>query len=407
MPKFKGKTKLKLHKPSLETVMQWIVTLLLGLIVLLPVFAGVTQYEQNRAKTDIEDVLAFMQTSCRKYDNYRLADTTEALQSVLNKVKTLTAYRYEEEDALLNENRLQRYAKFQYLTGIFVLDEDFSVLAHYDKAGNDEALLLNRITEDKNAADILNYPQKTYADQICLNGNTYNYAISARQDKPGLVICYTDVTRFQNDKNELSLSTMLDVEMFRQDVIVIITDGTRVISTNCEQLEEKLVQYYPIADVLVGGDKLTPNTLLQLKNDSGTWYGMFTQYRDYYLYAFFPSCVVYADRRGWMLLFTAIYLFCGMGYLIWRQYSKKRRMLRMEKEYHLVSAISSIYLSNLLIHPQDDTWEPIVQSERMKAITNGVLSAKAMLEKFNTERVAERTGRNSVRLRTSTPHSSA
>ena len=72
-----------------------------------------------------------------------------------------------------------------------------------------------------------------------------------------------------------------------------------------------------------------------------------------------------------------------------RQYSKKRRLLRMEKEYHLVSAISSIYLSNLLIHPQDDTWEPVVQSERMKAITNGVLSAKAMLEKFNTECVAE------------------
>ena len=54
MPKFKGKTKLKLHKPSLETVMQWIVTLLLGLIVLLPVFAGVTQHEQNRAKTALE-----------------------------------------------------------------------------------------------------------------------------------------------------------------------------------------------------------------------------------------------------------------------------------------------------------------------------------------------------------------
>lgn len=149
------------------------------------------------------------------------------------------------------------------------------------------------------------------------------------------------------------------------------------------------MQHYPIADVLVGGEQLTPDTLLQLKNDNGTWYGMFTQYRDYYLYAFFPSHVVYASRRGWMLLFTAIYLFCGMGYLIWRQYSKKRRLLRMEKEYHLVSAISSIYLSNLLIHPQDDTWEPIVQSERMKAITNGVLSAKAVLEKFNTECVAE------------------
>lgn len=360
MPKFKGKTKPKLHKPSMETVMRWMVTLLLGFVVLLPVFAGVTQYEQNKAKADVEDVLAFMQTNCRKYDNYRLANTTEALQDILTKVKTLTAYRYEEEDALLNENRLQHYAKFQYLTGIFVLDENFSVLAHYDKAGKDESLLLSQIIGDKNAADILHYPQKTYADQICINDNTYNYAISARQDKPGLVICYTDVTRFQNDKNELSLSNMLDAEMFRQDVTVVITDGMRVISTNCEQLENTLVQYYPIADVLVGGEQLTPDTLLQLKNDSGTWYGMFTQYRDYYLYAFFPSRVVYASRRGWMLLFTAIYLFCGMGYLIWRQYSKKRRLLRMEKEYHLVSAISSIYLSNLLIHPQDDTWEPIV-----------------------------------------------
>ena len=60
-----------------------------------------------------------------------------------------TAYRYEEEDALLNENRLQRYAKFQYLTGIFVLDENFSVLAHYGKAGKDESLLLSQIIGDK------------------------------------------------------------------------------------------------------------------------------------------------------------------------------------------------------------------------------------------------------------------
>ena len=31
MPKFKGKTKPKLHKPSMETVMRWMITLLLGL----------------------------------------------------------------------------------------------------------------------------------------------------------------------------------------------------------------------------------------------------------------------------------------------------------------------------------------------------------------------------------------
>ena len=43
MPKFKGKTKPKLHKPSMETVMRWMVTLLLGFVVLLPVFAGVTR----------------------------------------------------------------------------------------------------------------------------------------------------------------------------------------------------------------------------------------------------------------------------------------------------------------------------------------------------------------------------
>ena len=392
MPKLnrkRDKKRHKIQKPGTETIAQWIVMILIGFVVLLPAYAGVTQAEQNSAKEEIRNVLSFMQTSCRKYDNYRLADTTEALQSVLNKAKTLSAYRYEEEDALLNPNRLQRYARFQYLTGIFILDGDFSVLAHYDENDRDESLLLSQMIGDKNASDILKYPQKTYADQIFLNGNTYNYAIAARQDKTGLVICYTDVTRFQSDKNELSLATMLDAEMFRQDVTVVVTDGTKVISTNSKALEDKLVRYYPIADVLVGGEPLAPNTLLQLKNDDGSWYGMFDQYRDYYLYAFFPSRVVYAGRCGWMLLFAAIYLFCGMGYLIWLQYSKKRRLLRMEKEYHLVSAISSIYLTNLLIHPQEDTWEPIVQTERIKALTNGVTSARAMLNKFNTERVAE------------------
>ena len=142
-------------------------------------------------------------TSCRKYDNYRLANTTEALQDILTKVKTLTAYRYEEEDALLNENRLQSYAKFQYLTGIFVLDENFSVLAHYDKAGQDESLLLSQIIGDKKCDGYFELSAETYADQICLNDNTYNYAISARQDKPASLFAIRMSRAFKNDKNEL------------------------------------------------------------------------------------------------------------------------------------------------------------------------------------------------------------
>ena len=117
MPKFKGKTKPKLHKPSMETVMQWMVTLLLGFVVLLPVFAGVTQYEQNRAKADVENVLAFMQTSCRKYDNYRLANT-RALQRFDQSQNTDSVPLRRGRCAFKRKNRLQRYTKFLCLTGI-------------------------------------------------------------------------------------------------------------------------------------------------------------------------------------------------------------------------------------------------------------------------------------------------
>ncbi len=47
-----------------------------------------------------------------------------------------------------------------------------------------------------------------------MDGKTYAYAVVARKDQPGLVLCYEDVTGYKEVDNELSLDTLLSGNNF-------------------------------------------------------------------------------------------------------------------------------------------------------------------------------------------------
>lgn len=104
-----------------------------------------------------------------------------------------------------DEEMLEQYAGYQYLTGIFVLDEALYLAASVDDSTGEAAGLLEKILEDGNVQSILEHPEKVYADQITMGETTYDYAVVARAEGRGAVVCYADATRLLNDKNELFL----------------------------------------------------------------------------------------------------------------------------------------------------------------------------------------------------------
>ena len=70
-----------------------------------------------------------------------------------------------------------------------------------------------------------------------MDGKTYAYAVVARKDQPGLVLCYEDVTGY----NELSLDTLLSGNNFTMEATIIITDGASIINSNDETKKNKSI----------------------------------------------------------------------------------------------------------------------------------------------------------------------
>lgn len=363
-------------KNQLENGMSriWILFLVIGMLFLSIVYAVVTKVERNQVKGYAVDTLKFLQSTCQKYDDYQLGNLTSELQTITNKAKILTLYAGEDERSLT------QYAKNQNLTGIYVMDEDLKV--EVNVAGNSDNAddLLDVIQSERNLKTIVRCPRKTYADQVTIGERIYNYAIVARKDENGAIICYDDITALTDDKNEFSLASLLAGDTFVNNARIVITDDEHIIGTNINSMQGLRIDQCSVTNVRAQDELKEDKDLFQLTDQGKTWYGKHELYRNYYLYVFYDGKVVFENRKYFLAVALAIYIIACLILANLMQRNKKRKMQQMEKEYHLVNTITSIYAANLLIRIQEDRWEPIITTQRLMQVIDGVVSAKEMLQ---------------------------
>lgn len=339
-------------------------------------------------RQDAADTLALVKSTCQKYDDYHLSSTTRDLQALINKALVFGLYVPSADTT--REDVLARYLSDQYLTGIAVLREDLSVAAAADADGAGRSALLSLILADGQAQDILAHPQKVYADQVSADGRSYDYAIAARQDSPGVIVCYADITPFLGDKYSLSLSGMLDIDLQRGDAVTVVTDGVTVISSSDPALEGLAVKDCPITNVVTSDRLPDDRALLSLKLDGTVWYGVHDIYRDYYLYVFYPARTMVPAIVHRLAISAGLYLvFCMAVTILW-QGRRRERIAQFEKEYHLTAAIANIYTTDLIIYPQSNTYESITQTAYAHSVTDGIEKADEMLEAITTHIIVPR-----------------
>ena len=105
----------------------------------------------------------------------------------------------------------------------------------------------------------------------------------ARTKKPGVILCYDDITRTIADKNELSLGSLLAGDTFEGDAQIIVTDGKTVVGTNVSDLQGLAVDQCPVISAY-GQDKVqNDGKLFELRDSGKSWYGKQEFYRSYYL----------------------------------------------------------------------------------------------------------------------------
>lgn len=368
----------------------WLILIATGILVFCGAFYFVSYQEKQSIAAEAEQMLVYLQSTCEKYDDYELGNTTKDLQAVINKANSLS--RYMETENITDAEKLLEYAGYQYLTGVIVLDEACRVACRVDRSGRNSESLLNAILQEKNVRDIIAFPKKTYAEQIQLNDRYYDYAIVAREDKKGVIICYTDITEIRGDKYDLSLESLLAEDTFRHDAVVVVTDGSRIEGTNREELQGLLMKDWPITNVVerdIAQNAFPGEQLVQLRAENQTWYGMYCKYQEHYLYVFYPEKAVFENRMPYMSYMIIGYFLLAILVILWMQHRRKERFSYMEKEWHLTSAIASIYSANLLLRLREDTWMPIVASDRLKDALQGADRAMDMLKIFRNTQVAD------------------
>ena len=362
------------------------IMIIIGYLILYAVFQITSNSEKHNISREADDVMEFLQSSCQKYDDYQLGNQIENLQNLQLKAENLC--RYLNDIVLSSNDQLAQFEEDQSLTGIWILDADLNTEYYADQDQVERSNLLEQILSEDNAANVLQYPQKSYAERIVLDDISYDYVIIAREDRDGVIICYEDVTTDDEDMSEFSLNSLLSGDSFRNNAIIVITDGKQVLCSNAKEQVGRMMEKCPAANIEDGEASDSDYGMFQMNSNGDNWYGKHDIYREYYLYVFYKDSDVFSDRQPVMIITLALYVFGCLSLIILMQYIKRSKMKRKEKEYHLINVIASIYSANLALYPEENIWKSIVMSKRLEKVIGHITQADRMLDAFNRERVA-------------------
>ncbi len=362
------------------------IMIITGYLILYAVFQITSNSEKRNISQEADEVMEFLQSSCQKYDDYQLGNQVENLQNLQLKAENLC--RYLNDIVLSSNDQLAQFEEDQSLTGIWILDADLNTEYYADRDQMERSNLLEQILSEDNAANVQQYPQKSYAERIVLDDSSYDYVIIAREDRDGVIICYEDVTADDEDMSEFSLNSLLSGDSFRNNAIIVITDGKQVLCSNAKEQVGRMMEKCPAVDIEDGEASDSDHGMFQMNSNGDNWYGKHDIYREYYLYVFYKDSDVFSNRQSVVVTTLALYIFGCLSLIILAQYIRRTKMKRKEKEYHLINVIASIYSANLALYPEENIWKPIVMSKRLEKVISHITQADRMLDTFNRERVA-------------------
>ncbi len=328
-------------------------------------FLGVSVRSQDLRETEslAEETVSYLETECRKFDNYTAGLSANTLQKLLDTADTLKTFA--DPDSMASSDFLHEFIRTAHVSGIIVTDSSLSVLAQTDMDNDDPVSLWKDILSKSTVTDILKYPSKTYIDQVTLDGHLYDYAAAATDDGSRLILCYYSQEKPSTDPYEFTISSILENNNFHKNPVMVITDGTKVLSTNSEVLERLgTEEYRELSSSIVWKE----DALTSFRYQGTQWYGLRRVCGNYYVYAVYPSSEVFSNRSNVITAGFMLYLVLCLIVLSIQRHFDKENLHKVEKQLRIINAISTSYSSTFLLHIDRMELEAIHPSDRLAAV---------------------------------------
>ena len=284
------------------------------------------------AKNRVDGVIEYIGEQCRRYDDLAAEERTKSLVRIIDQTQEFRrdlSYK----DFAVDQSTLERYIENQRLTGMIVTDETAGTHYAYGADGKTYEDWQDILAKYPGLSDV---PKKSCTDRLFSDDGKYcyDYAIMARNDVKGIILCYQRQDTDSVIGTQLSIRTLLSGYEFETDGIVAVTDGTTIIASNETRWNDMRAEDCNLVRKVRESDKA--RTFLAVSSDDGRYFATRGESQNYYIYVFCTYRSVYMQHRILMLYAVVFYLILVACVFAVRHkviVSGRREMQERETEY--------------------------------------------------------------------------
>ena len=305
----------------------------IGAVLVIVVGFNTVRAESAQTREQLGNTIDYVKEQCTTYTRYNAASVTKSLMRIMDNAQQVNR-NIGYEGSTVDEERLRFYAQEQRLTGIILLDTDGRVQCEYN-GDLLNFLTLQEYIERDTVLDVVRYPQKTYASRIDLPDGSYvDISAYGRTDVPGVIVAYYHTTAEYARNYTLTIQGSLAGYNTRDDGVIVVADGDRIIASNDEALADTKVEDSRILQQIKSN--LSSAEVGYFKCDGGTYFGGLDRSRDYYIYAYVSDRMVVTDMVKNMMAALIIYLIMLTAIQMFRRRSAREYLAeqdRREREF--------------------------------------------------------------------------
>ena len=305
----------------------------IGAVLVIVVGFNTVRAESAQTREKLGNTIDYVKEQCTTYTRYNAASVTKSLMRIMDNAQQVNR-NIGYEGSAVDEERLRFYAQEQRLTGIILLDTGGSVQCEYN-GDLLNFLTLQEYIERDTVLDVVRYPQKTYASRIDLPDGSYvDISAYGRTDVPGVIVAYYHTTAEYARNYTLTIQGSLAGYNTRDDGVIVVADGDRIIASNDEALADTKVEDSRILQQIKSN--LSSAEVGYFKCDGGTYFGGLDRSRDYYIYAYVSDRMVATDMVKNMMAALIIYLIMLTAIQMFRRRSAREYLAerdRREREF--------------------------------------------------------------------------
>ena len=348
------------------------------------IFSLLTASDNKKLNRTLNETFDFVKTRIESYEIYDTNDQVKSLVRLMDKTTELS--RVIAQEGNFRAEMLDKYAKEQRLTGIFVLDKKLKVIEQTTRDG-DATPLWQKLIESDYVRDIVEHPEKTYTTRLRNEGKLYDFAAVARQDASGILIAYAQKEEVNEINGDLTMASLFSNFPFEMNGCVAICDEDKIVSTNKQNLVSSSVE--GAKSLYENEFKSGGNGIVHLRSKNGNWYGRQEKIKDYNAYVFFPKHQVYITRNTICVIYALLALLIFLFYRVLRNRTEKRSILQDQKRLRVINALGHAYSSISLVNLKTEEIEIVKSSKDMKPDQQGDVLSKAHLEELIQQVIAE------------------